>query len=75
MDQVKAMRVFTRVIDEGSLAPCDPWEVASLLWTLANGLIQGEASPAHRRIRKRPLAETFVSAIDLVLAGVAPGRR
>ena len=61
-------------IDEGSLAPCDPWEVANLLWTLANGLIQGEESPAHRRIRKRPLAETFVSAIDLVLAGISPAR-
>jgi TetR/AcrR family transcriptional regulator len=67
--------VVQQGIDEGSLALCDPWEVANVLWTLANGLIQGEASPPHRRIRKRPLAETFVSAIDLVLAGLAPARR
>lgn len=66
--------VVQQGIDEGSLEPCDPWEVASLLWTLSNGLIQGEASPAHRRIRKRSLAETFVSAIDLVLAGLEPAR-
>jgi AcrR family transcriptional regulator len=59
-------------IDEGSLEPCDAWEVANLLWTLANGMIQSEASPPHRRIRKRPLAESFVRAIDLVLAALTP---
>lgn len=60
-------------IDEGSVAPCDPREVAVILWTLANGLIQSESSPPHRRIRARPLAETFRDAIDLMLAGLAPG--
>ena len=59
-------------IDEGSLAPCDAWEVANVLWTLANGLIQSEASPPHRQIRRLPLAESFVRAIDLVLAALAP---
>lgn len=58
-------------IREGTLEECDPWEAANLLWTLANGLIQSEASPAHVRIRKRPLEEAFVGAIDLVLAGLA----
>ena len=58
-------------IDESSLSPCDAWEVANLLWTLANGLIQSEASPPHRQIRRRPLAESFVRAIDFVLAGLA----
>ena len=58
-------------IREGSIVPCEPWEAANLLWTLANGLIQSEASPAHRRIRKRPLDEAFVGAIDLVLSGLA----
>jgi len=61
-------------IDEGSIEPCEPWEAANVLWTLANGLIQSEASPPRRRIRQRPLAETFVRAIDLVLAGLAPAR-
>ena len=61
-------------IDERSLAPCDAWEVANLLWTLANGLIQSEASPAHRRIRRRPLAESFVRSIDLVLTALTPAR-
>ena len=61
-------------VDEGSLAPCDAWEVANLLWTLANGLIQSEASPPHRQIRQRPLAESFVRAIDLVLSALTPDR-
>ena len=59
-------------VDEGSLAPCDTGEVAVILWTLANGLIQSDSSPAHRRIRGAPLAETFRRAIDLMLAGLAP---
>jgi len=61
-------------IDEGSVVPCDAWEVANLLWTLANGLIQSEASPAHRKIRRLPLGESFVRAIDLVLAALSPPR-
>jgi AcrR family transcriptional regulator len=61
-------------IDEGSMERCEPWEAANVLWTLANGLIQSEASPPHRRIRRRPLAETYVRAIDLVLAGLAAAR-
>lgn len=62
-------------VEEGSLEPCEPWEVADVLWTLANGLIQSEASPPHRRIRQRPLEETFLRAIDLVLAGLTPRPR
>ena len=61
-------------IDERSIEPCEPWEAANVLWTLGNGLIQSEASPPHRRIRKRPLADAYVRAIDLVLAGLAAPR-
>ena len=59
-------------VAEGSLAPCEPWEIADVLWTLANGLIQSEASPPHRRLRRRALDESFRRAIDIVLAGLAP---
>jgi len=57
-------------IREGSLSECDPWEAANLLWMLANGMIQSEASPAHRRIRRRDLDASFVGSIDLVLSGL-----
>ena len=59
-------------VEDGCFRPCDTWEVADVLWTLANGLIQTESSPAHRRLRRRPLVETFNGAIDLVLAGLSP---
>ena len=50
---------------------CDPWEVANILWTLANGLIQTEFSSAHRRLRRRTLRETFDDGIELVLKGLS----
>ncbi len=72
------LRILAEIVEagvaEGSLAPCEPWEISDVLWTLANGLIQSEASPPHQRIRRRPLEETFLRAIDLVLAGLRPGR-
>ena len=72
------LRILAEIVEagvaEGSLRPCEPWEIADLLWTLGNGLIQSEASPPHRRIRQRPLAETFRRAIDIVLAGLTPSR-
>src|SRR5262249_58609005 len=40
-------------IAEGSIARCDAWEAANVLWTLANGLIQSDASPPPRRIPRR----------------------
>ena len=67
-------QVLREGVKEGSIAPCDPDEVALILWTLANGLIQSETNPAHRRIRRRPLAEMFRHAIGLVLAGLGPSR-
>ena len=39
----------------GHFAPCDAWEVANILWTVANGLIQTQTSAARRKLRRRPL--------------------
>ncbi len=58
-------------VRRGELVACDPWEVANILWTLANGLIQTEDSAIHRRLRRRPLDQTFADAIDLVLRGLS----
>jgi AcrR family transcriptional regulator len=63
--------IVQRGIDRGLFRPCDPWEVADILWTLANGLIGSETSPAHRRLRRRALNLTFTDAVDLVLAGLS----
>jgi AcrR family transcriptional regulator len=65
--------VIARGVDEGGFRPCDPWEVANILWTLANGLIQSEHAASRRRLRRRRLDRVFEDAIELVLRGLAPG--
>ena len=64
-------QIIQRGIDAGNFESCDAWEVADILWTLANGLIQTESSPARRRLRRRSLDATFTDAVDLVLHGLA----
>ena len=64
--------VLERGVREGSFAAHDSWEVANILWTLANGLIQSEDAPAARLLRRNPLERVFVDAVDLVLRGIAP---
>jgi AcrR family transcriptional regulator len=61
-------------VDSGHFVPCDAWEVAHMLWTLANGLIQTETSGTRRRLRRRPLDEAFVDAVEIVLRGIAADR-
>jgi AcrR family transcriptional regulator len=57
-------------VSRGEFVDCDPWEVANILWTLANGMIQTEDSATHRRLRRRSLEGAFADAIDLVLRGL-----
>ncbi|MCZ6464329.1 MAG: TetR/AcrR family transcriptional regulator [Proteobacteria bacterium] len=68
-------RVLEQGVEEGSFRPCDTWEVANLLWTLANGLIQSEQTGARRALRRRPLEEVYQDGIGLLLRGLssAPG--
>ena len=63
--------VVERGVAEGHFRACDAWEVADILWTLSNAIIQAEANPAHRRLRRRDQALTFEGAIDLVIAGLS----
>jgi AcrR family transcriptional regulator len=63
--------IVARGVRDGSFRACDPWQVAHLLWTLANGLIQTEASAARRKLRRRPLVRDFEDAIEIVLRGLA----
>jgi AcrR family transcriptional regulator len=58
-------------VEAGELVDCDPWEVANILWNLANGLIQTEDSATHRELRRRPLEQTFEDAVELMLRGLA----
>jgi AcrR family transcriptional regulator len=66
--------VLERGQREGVFAPHDAWEVANILWTLANGLIQREAAAAPRSLRRKSLEQVFEDAVELVLRGIAPAR-
>jgi len=67
----KLAGIIEQGVREGVFSPCDAWEVASILWTLANGIIRSERSPAHRSLRRRALDSFFDDAIALVLRGLA----
>jgi AcrR family transcriptional regulator len=67
--------VIEQGLREGHFAECDPWEVANLLWTIANALIQTETSSTRRKLRRVPLDRAFEDAIETVLRGLAPGGR
>jgi TetR/AcrR family fatty acid metabolism transcriptional regulator len=62
--------IIERGIQSGEFVPCDPWEVATILWTLANAVIRTEQSPAHRGLRRRGLEPFFDDAISLMLRGL-----
>jgi len=62
--------VFDRGVAERVFAPHDPWEVANILWTLANGLIQSEHARASRALRRGALEKIFEDAVELVLRGL-----
>ncbi len=68
--------IIERGIGEGVFRRCDPWEVANILWVLANGLIETEAVSARRELRGRPLSDVFDDALELFLRGLLrdPGR-
>lgn len=63
--------VIQRGVDEGAFAPCDAWEVAHILWTVANGLIQTEHVAPRRELRRRELERVFDHMVELVLRGLA----
>ena len=63
-------------VAEGDLRECDCWELANILWTTANALIQSDATRARRELRRMPLDELYEDAIRYILRGLAaPGSR
>jgi AcrR family transcriptional regulator len=71
------LRILADVVDAGvkagDFAPCDPWEVANILWTVANGLIQTEHVAPRRELRRRDLDRIFDDTVELFLRGIARG--
>ena len=64
--------VLERGARDGDFVAHDSWEVANILWALANGLIQREQAQAPRSLRRNTLEQVFEDAVELVLRGLAP---
>ncbi len=80
LDQVvklweSCLQVLADVIDQGvktgELRECDPWEMANILWTMANGLLQIESSQARSRLLRRSLDGVFEDALSLFIRGIS----
>ncbi len=54
----------------GEFVPCDTWEIANVLWSIANSLIESDSTKARRQIRRRPLEPLYNHAIDTVVRGI-----
>ena len=70
------LRILSDVIEDGvaarEFAPCDAWEMANLLWTVSNGLIQTEHVVPRKELRHKPLDVMFDDSLELFLRGMAP---
>ncbi|HSJ96418.1 MAG TPA: TetR/AcrR family transcriptional regulator [Myxococcota bacterium] len=75
----QCLRLLADVLDRGVrervFAPHDSWEVAHILWTLANGLIASENAQAARKLRRRRLETVFEDAVELALRGLTVPER
>jgi len=72
------LRILSDVIEggvaQGVFRRCDPWAIANLLWTAANGLLQSERVEARRALRGRPLEAIFDEMVEVFLRALAlPG--
>lgn len=71
----ESLAIVSRVLDAGVAAgefkQCDTWEVATILWTTANALIQQDATAAMRSIRRGSLQDVYRDALDLLVDGLA----
>lgn len=54
----------------GEFIPCDPWEVANMLWMIANGALQTELNDLGREFRGRPLKNFFDDAVECFVRGL-----
>ncbi len=60
-----------RGVASGEFRPCDPWEVANILWTTSNGLLQREAIAAHRTLMRKGIDEIFRDSLELIIRGLS----
>ena len=66
-----AVEIIESGVKAGAFRPCDPWETASLLWVLANGLIQTEGDSHRRELSHSTLEQLIDDAFALVVRGMS----
>ncbi len=57
-------------VQSGEFVACDTWEIANVLWSIANSLIESDSTKARRQIRRRPLEPLYTHAIDTLIRGI-----
>jgi AcrR family transcriptional regulator len=62
--------IIAEGIERGEFVESDAWEVANILWTVANALIQTEKSATRRSLRRVSLETAFDHAVSLFLRGM-----
>jgi len=63
--------VVAEGVGKGEFVECDAWEVANILWTVANALIQTEKSATRRSLRRVSLEKAFDDAVEVFLRGLS----
>ena len=62
--------VLAEGVASGEFVECDTWEIAHILWSIANGLIESDNTKARRQIRRRPLEPLYTHAVDTLIRGI-----
>lgn len=57
-------------VEQGEFEVCDTWEIANILWSVSNSLIESDNTKARRQIRRRPLEPLFMHAVDTIIRGI-----
>lgn len=57
-------------VEAGEFEVCDTWEIANILWSLTNSLIESDNTKARRQIRRRPLEPLYEHAVDTLIRGI-----
>jgi len=57
-------------VRSGEFVECDTWEIAHVLWSIADSLIESDNTKARRKIRRRPLEPLYMHAIETLIRGI-----
>lgn len=62
--------VLEKGVRDGEFLECDTWEIAHILWSVTNSLIESDNTRARRKLRRRPLEQLYTLAVDTILRGI-----